>query len=156
MSRYAYIFVNRNFGHDYAYAYPPQGLIQGWLWRHGIREAAKLALEQSETERRSLSGEDFSAELAEGISTYAYFHRWVFKFTIYSVKIAPDTLCPDPRAEGRCPYFVMHLLIPGVPEVISKRFGEFRDRCQEIAWHTMRSGVQEELKVEIPDNLYLQ
>ena len=156
MSKYAYIFVERNMGQDYAFAYPPLGPITGWLWQHGVRDAAKLALDRREAELRAAWPEDkFGAALAEGISTYTYDRSWGVKHTIYSVKIAPDTLCPDPRAEGRCPYFVMHLLFPGVPEIISKRFGEFRDRCQEIAWRTMRSGEQSELKVEIPEDFYL-
>ena len=151
MAKYAYIFVERNMGHDYAYAYPPLGLLVSWRWSHGIYDSAKQALNAKENALRStLSVEEFKEHLASGISVYSYNN----KHTVYSVKIAPDTLCPDPRAQGRYPYFVMHTLIPGAPEVFSKRFGEFCARCQDTAWHTMRSGEQLELKVEIPQNLY--
>lgn len=152
MDRYAYIFVNRNFGHDYAYAYPPLGLIRGWFWEHYIKADVKQALDaRLQNLKDATAPEEFKELLASGISAHTYSHR----HTIYSVKIVPDTLCPDPRAAGRCPHFVMYLLMPGAPEVISKRFGEFRAKCQEIAWHTMRSGEQNELKLEIPDNFYL-
>lgn len=137
-------------GRDYEYAEPPMGWIRGLLWTYKIRPEAESALETRIQGIKEAEG--FKEKLGGGISVLSY----CFRHTVYSVKIAPDTLCNDPRAKNRCPYFVMHLLMPGTPEVISKRFEEFRARCREIAWHTMRSGVQEELKVEIPDNLYLQ
>ena len=155
MPQYAYIFVERNMGHDYAYAEPPLGMIRGWLWRRYIYPEARRTLEVQVQKLNDACCEDlekFKTRLATGISVYSYSHR----HTVYSVRIAPDTLCPDPRATGRCPYFVMHLLMPGIPEVISKRFGEFRAHCQDIAWHTMFSGRQGTLKVLIPDDLYLQ
>lgn len=151
MSKYAYIFVERNMGNDYAHAYPLMGFIRSWMWQHKIYDAAQCALNAKVDNLRSvLPGDDFNKELASGILT----HTYICKHTVVSVKIAPDTLCPDPRAEGRCPYFVMHLLLPGMPEVISRRFGKFRDQCLGIAWQTMRSGEQNELKVKIPKDLY--
>ena len=151
MSRSAYIFVNRNFGHDYAYAYPPLGLFRSWLWRLCIYPEIKKALDMRVQYRRDqLSDVEFQSELAKGISV----HTCCRKHTIYSIKIAPDTLCPDPRAQGRLPYFVMHLLMPGFPEIISRRYEIFRSQCQEIAWNTMQSGELSELRVNMPEELY--
>ena len=138
-------------GHDYAYAAPPLGLLRGWLWNHCIYPEVRLALDNFiQSQRNQLSNAEFLQKLATGISVYSYSRE----HTIYSVKIAPDTLCPDPRAQGRSPYFVMHLLMPGFPDVFSKRYDEFRKQCQSIAWQTLHSGVQQELKVMIPDDFY--
>lgn len=151
MIKNAYIFVERNMGHDYAYAEPPLGLFRGWLWRLCIYPEVKKALDtRVQCRRDQLSDVMFQAELAKGISV----HTCCRKHTIYSVKIAPDTLCPDPRAQGRFPYFVMHLLMPGFPEVISRRYEIFRIQCQKIAWNTMQSGERRELMVNMPEELY--
>ena len=151
MSNYAYIFVSRNMGNDYEYAGPPLGMIRGWLWRNLIKPEVTQKLKKKEQELEEAEPGCYKEALAKGISLLFYSHR----HTVYSVKIAPDTLCPDPRAEGRSPYFIMHLLMPGTPELISRRFNEFCAKCQEIAWNTMLPGVWKELKVEIPDELYL-
>lgn len=154
MTRHAYIFVERNMGQDYAYAAPSLGFFEGWLWRQYIYPEVKQNLEnrvQHLKDSLSAKPERFEEMLAEGISVYSY----RFWHTVYSVRIAPDLLCPDPRAKGRFPYFIMHLLMPGSPEVISRRFCEFRTRCQKIAWDTMQAGIRDELKIAMPDSLYL-
>ena len=151
MQNFSYIFINRNFGNDYAYALPPMGWLRHLIWQYLIEPQAKAALMAKENQLRcNLSKEEFRDVSATGISVHTYCH----KHTVYSVKITPDTLCPDKRAVGRSPHFIMHLLVPGLPEVLSKRFSEFRAHCQDIAWHTMRSGVLNELKIVVPDDLY--
>lgn len=148
MKYYAYIFVERNMGSGYAFAYPRLSPLRGWFFRKFILPVASMELTRQEATLRGY--EELTAALVAGVAVYS--ER--FKYTVYKRKIMPDTACPDPRAEGRNPRFEMYVVFSGSPNVFSKQFNEFQEKCNQIAWQTLLPGERDELTVEVPEELY--
>lgn len=148
MKSYAYIFVERNMGTGYAFAFPRLSPLRSCFFRTFIFSAADMELRREENilEKRG----EYTSVLNKGIAAYGT----KFKHTVYKKKVMPDSLCPDPRAEGRNPRFEMYVVFPGFPNVFSKHFNEFQEKCNQIAWQIMRPGEHDELTVEIPAELY--
>lgn len=138
MSKYAYICIQRVKG-DSHICFEPS---------FGINVFARLAHKKAEY----YLGEklDEGMEVTEdGFFLYSYY----FRHTIYSI-CKKDLSCTGELAKKRDPKITMHLIIPGTPEIISKRFDDFCNECFNIGVQVSENGHSSDLKVIVPDDLY--
>ena len=145
--KHALLFLERNMGSGYAYAYPPTNPILK-LWCKWCLHQAKKTLER-DGHPASLGGDGASSKLpAKG--TVSMFMNC--RFVVYSLLVH----YPDPRERTRKTKFTLHCVFPRNLNFISGSFQAFLAKCRSIGWNTLQSGQMESLRIPIPDNLFLK
>ena len=146
MSNFAYLFIQRDMynGRTWGYsdAYPNCSFWKNWIFDHFLKPIADKNLEQ----KRAGSCADF-AILSDVCSWHKYY---VLKYE------CKDTKCTDdPFAKGRDYRFKMYIILEGEPAVLpALRFENFIDECIKTGYEILTAGVNEHLKITIPDEFF--
>ncbi len=145
--KYALLFLERNMGSGYAYAYPPLNRVLSWWLRTLVLPKARATLEK----------DGCLVNLGVGVESAEFPHEGTTSmfmgsgFAVYSLL----TWCPDPREKGRKSKFTLHSVFPVNLNFISGSFQTFLSQCCVIGLNTLQSGRVEALRIPIPDNLFL-
>lgn len=117
------IFVNRNFGNGYAYAYPWLTFFQDFFLRHMIRD------------------------LDDGVS-----QRWGFWWVYHDCEPDTECtdLGAKDRSPVIDMTIVFPFLLKGSPEQLPG-FESFLNRCRSVVRSVRHAGVCKELAVEVPE-----
>lgn len=152
MKKQAYIFVDRNMGNGYAFAYPPMSFWRAWMLQKFVIPESDKAMEDNENQLLAMKAKNEKSAFEDGVIVFAK----KMGYTVCKLKIMPDFACADPKAKGRNPRFVMYVVISGFPDIISKSFNSFINDCRKIAFETFDAGVNPKFLIKVADSLYPQ
>ena len=148
--QYAYIFVERNMGSGYTMAYPPCSLFKSWIIRKYLCPLAdKGYQEMLSNYQKNRTSDELKAEFCTGLrGKSSLWHGYL----VETVVRQPDEKCTDPLAKDRNPTFKMTILMEGNPQPFPlERLDAFIQNCINKAYEVMTPGMNDELKIEIPD-----
>ena len=147
MDKFAYLFIHRDMydGRTWGYsdAYPNCPFWKNWIFDHFLKPIADKNLTQKQIDNTYAD----SAILSDVCSWRKYY---VLKYE------CKDTKCTDdPFAKGRDYRFKMYIILEGKPAVLPVlRFDNFIDKCIKTGYEILTAGINDELKIKIPDEFF--
>lgn len=145
--RFAYLFIHRNMynGQNWGFsdASPNCSFWKNWIFDHFLKPIADKNLEL----KQIANPHSDSATLSDVCSWHKYY---VLKYECKDTKCADD-----PFSKGRDCRFKMYIILEGEPAVLpALRFEKFIDECIKTGYEILTAGVNEHLKITIPDEFF--
>ena len=145
--RFAYLFIHRNMKNGQIWGFsdasPSCPFWKNWIFDRFLKPTADKNLEQKQVGNPHAD----SAVLSDVCSWHKYY---VLKYVCNDAKCADD-----PLSKGRDCRFKMYIILEGEPAVLpALRFEKFIDECIKTGYEVLTAGVNEHLKIKIPDEFF--